>query len=362
MKKLLITAAIAGSLGLQSCKDNFDVAAPYKEIMMAYGILNAADTAHYIRIEKAFLDNEKSAIDMSQVADSSYFRNLTVVLKEYTSTNVLRRTLPMYRVDMKLEGYPKDSAGSQGFFTDPHYAYKLKTSSNPDSVLNPYYKYRLVATNAENGHVDSSEYFLVVNPAKDNNPNSFYISAFSNAGYTLSFAKTALKAAYSLSGRTPKNGRMIEGYIRFHVLEKDNNTGKKKYYTSDFKFGTAVKNSAELFTLETPNSSFYGFLYDMVGPAQQGVVRYLDSCDIYLYAGANELYSYSQLATIQSGSLIGDQIKPFYSNMKGDNTYGIVTSRALNFRKNVPIDLVTIDSIKLNPITKSLNIVGLSDE
>ena len=104
MKKLFIPALLAASLGMQSCKDDFQVASPYKEIMMAYGMINATDTAHYIRIEKAFLDNNKSAIDMSQIADSSYFKNLTVVMKEYDGTNnALRRVIPMYRVDMRLE-------------------------------------------------------------------------------------------------------------------------------------------------------------------------------------------------------------------------------------------------------------------
>lgn len=361
MKKLLIPVLLAAALGMQSCKDDFDVAAPYKEIMMAYGILNADDTAHYIRIEKAFLDNTKSAIDMSQVADSSYFKNLTVVMKEFEN-DVLRRTMPMYRVDMRLEGYPKDAAGSQGFFTDPHYAYKLKTGTAADSILNPYRKYRLIVTNKDNGRVDSSDIVYTVNNNKEKNANSFYIAAFNNAVMTLNFAKTTLKSSFTLTGTTPRNGRMIEGILRFHIVEKDNATGQKKRISSDFVFGQDVKNGTEQFKMEVLNASFYGFLYDALGPAPANVVRYLDSCDFYIYCGGNELYNYKQLAALQNGSLIGDQIKPFYSNMRGDNAYGIVTSRALNVRKNVGIDQNTIDSIRLNPITKSLNIVGLSDE
>jgi len=361
MKKSLIPVLLAVSFGMQSCKDDFEVAAPYKEITMAYGILNAEDTAHYIRIEKAFLDNNKSAIDMSQVADSSYFKNLTVVMKEYEG-DVVRRIIPMYRVDMRLEGYPKDAAGSQGFFTDPHYAYKLKTTSSPDSVLNPFRKYRLIITNTDAGRTDSSEVFKVVNTNKDRNPNSFYINSFTNAGFTLNFAKTALKSSFTLTGTTPTNGYMVEGILRFNYIERDNVTGLKTRKYADFTFGSDVKNPTEQFKMEVLNSTFYGFLYDAMGEAPANVVRYLDSCDFFIYCGGSELYNYKQLAAIQGGSLLGDQIKPMYSNMKGDNTYGVITSRALNIRKNVAIDQITIDSIKLNPITKSLNIVGLSDE
>jgi hypothetical protein len=47
-----------------------------------------------------------------------------------------------------------------------------------------------------------------------------------------------------------------------------------------------------------------------------------------------------------------------YSNMDGSDAYGIIASRALAFYRNAAIDEITLDSIKLNPITRPLNIVG----
>src|ERR1044071_7961899 len=80
-----LTALIA----LTGCEKDFEVAAPYKDIMLVYGIIDPLDSAHYIRIQKAFLDENKSAIEMSKIPDSSYFSNLAVKIQEYTGTDKL---------------------------------------------------------------------------------------------------------------------------------------------------------------------------------------------------------------------------------------------------------------------------------
>ncbi|MCC7244082.1 MAG: hypothetical protein IT269_00265, partial [Saprospiraceae bacterium] len=59
MQKLLFLPLLA--LLVASCSNDFDVAAPWKEIPVVYGLLSPQDTAHYIRIEKAFLDASEGA-------------------------------------------------------------------------------------------------------------------------------------------------------------------------------------------------------------------------------------------------------------------------------------------------------------
>lgn len=361
MKKYIYILLVL--VGITSCKDDFEVAAPYKDIIVAYGMLNTADTAHYIRVQKAFLDNNKSAIDMALIADSNYFKDLTVYMQEYNNdNNAIRRKLDMTLVDMAKEGYPKDAAGSQGFFQNPSYAYKLSKqkllSTFPADTLNPYYRYKLFIKNNTTGTLDSSHYFMLVNGARSKNAQNFYIEEFNKANLTLSFSKTQFQSSYSLFGTTPRNAKMIEGIVRFHIEELDNATGKRTRKSADFTFAKDTKNGADPFTLKTLNSSFYGFMYDAFGPAPANTQRFLDSCDIFVYAGSNELYNYFTIAQVQNSSLIGDQIKPMYSNMDGSDAYGIIASRALAFYRNAAIDEITLDSIKLNPITRPLNIVG----
>jgi hypothetical protein len=363
MKKILLPLVTAG-LFLGACNEDFDVAAPYKDITVAYGILNRDDTAHYIRVEKAFLDENKSAIEMAQIADSSYYKNIEVVMKEYKNDDpanqIVNRTFDMYRVDMALEGYPKDAAGSQGFFTNPHYAYKLKLPAG-DS-LNAFLKYRVVVKNNNTGRTDSSDVFYVVNSNKNNDPNSFYIRDFTNANYQLSFSKTTNNAAYELSGRVPRNGKLLESIIRFHIVEKNAATGEKKRLSADYTYANAAVTSAGQFKVSVPTTALYSFIASSFGPAGANVQRYVDSCDLFVYVSSNEIYNYQQVQIAQGSGLLGDQIKPNYTNMRGENVLGLIGSRALRTYRNVPIETVTIDSLKVNPVTLSMNIQGRSDE
>ena len=47
---------------LNSCSEDFQLTEPYKDIPVIYGLLNRADTAHYIRIHKTLV-NKKIASD-----------------------------------------------------------------------------------------------------------------------------------------------------------------------------------------------------------------------------------------------------------------------------------------------------------
>ena len=82
----------------------------------------------------------------------------------------------------------------------------------------------------------------------------------------------------------------------------------------------------------------------------------MDSCEIFVYAGSNDLYTYQVISEAQGG-LTANDIKPNYTNIKGSNVLGLFTSRTFVSQK-FQIDSVTIDSMMLNPITSELNIRG----
>ena len=71
MKKLLLLLPFG--LLLSACSNDFEVTAPWKDIPVVYAILSPQDTAHYIRIEKAFIDPDKSALEIARIPDSLYY-------------------------------------------------------------------------------------------------------------------------------------------------------------------------------------------------------------------------------------------------------------------------------------------------
>src|SRR5262249_40207264 len=139
MKKLLLPCIALVSLFLiTSCSEKFKVAAPYKNITVIYGYLDRADTAHYIRIQKAFLDEDKSALTMAQTPDSSFYANLDVSIARVTYSGIKHDVIHLNRVDLGSEGYPKPIGA---FFNTPNYAYKFK------DLLDQQYIYRLIVHN-----------------------------------------------------------------------------------------------------------------------------------------------------------------------------------------------------------------------
>jgi hypothetical protein len=358
MKKLFIPLAMAAAVAMTGCSEDFEVTAPYKDVTVVYGILDPLDTAHYIRIQKAFLDENKSAIDMSKVSDSSYYQKLTVILKEYADDKgkTVSKFITLKQVDMAAEGYPKDAPlNEQGFFQSPHKAYKF---TNSDLILEPYKSYRLVINNDITGNVDSSELISIVNPDSSKAQNRFYISSFTKSGYTIDFAKTTLNnPTYTLLGNVPLNGRFLEGVIRFHYVDKNIATGSLTPKHVDYKFDRD-DNITTQFKLEVQNKSIFAYLADAIGTAPTNVERYLDSCDLYVYAGDNYMYTYEQVNLAQSGGIAADQIKPYYTNIRGANTLGLLASRTFRFYENAGISQPTIDSLKENAVTRGLNIKG----
>ncbi|MBS1773521.1 MAG: hypothetical protein JST82_11735 [Bacteroidetes bacterium] len=359
MKKIITILSAGALLALGSCKDDFEVAAPYKPITVAYGVLNMADTAHYFRIEKAFLDESKSAIVMAQNPDSSRLINTDVFLRKCTDNGTILQNYVLTEVDLNKEGYPKQQGGSQGFYTTPSYAYKLKLAFG--DTLSAYFKYRLVINNKNTGEKDSSEYVTIVNAASEKNPSNFYIPNFANSNYVIDFSATVFDAKFKLNGYRPRNGRMMEGMMRFHIVEKNAGTGARKDLYADYTYATDELTNPT-FELTTLNSSFYAFLNNAFGAPPANTIRTIDSCDMYVYAGSQELYDYKLVTQAQVGGLLGDQIQPIFTNMKGNNVLGLIGSRASRFYKNVALSNSTIDSIKANPITKSLNISGRSED
>lgn len=339
---------------LASCSEDFEVAAPYKNVTVVYGLLDIGDTAHYVRIQKAFLDENKSALDMATSADSSFYNNITVHLKELTDTGKNGKLLfdeVMPRVDLSSEGYPKQPGA---FFTVPNYAYKSTRK------LTAGLTYRLVVTNNATGQVDSAQTFAINNVIAPP-PSGFNVPAITRL-YNISFPLIIPNATYDLTVQVPVYSWTYEGIIRFHWQELGN--GLDRVDSADDHFATQQRDPADpnrsSTILSTPEQSFYYFLQGAMKPAAANVSRYMDSCDIIVWAASKEYADYQKITGAQGG-LTADQIKPLYTNIKSNRegaALGLFTSRAHLQYRNVPIETQTIDTLMRNTITASLNIRG----
>lgn len=353
MKNRLLLLGGLVILLFASCSEDFNVAAPYKHITFVYGLLSTGDTAHYIRIEKAFLDESHSAIDMAKIADSSYYdtNQIKVYLKEVSPSGTVLQTMQMPRVNLVDEGYVKDSGV---FFTSPYYAYKSKWTLNEDNT------YRLVIVNNTNNTVDSGETDVITNNSTVvPGFKTFYVNGFNDPTQTLTLTYSNPTTELTFTVHVPEHAAYMEGVLRFHFVNKNTVTNVQTDDSVDLSFPSQVVSQGTP-KLKIPISSIYTFLAAAIGPPPAGVERYMDSCDVFVNLAGPDYLSYLTYAN-SLGGITGEQIKPIFTNIRGQDVYGLLNTRAQRVRYNLGLNQNSIDSLRSSAITGMLNIKGRSD-
>jgi hypothetical protein len=352
VKRLLLLLPLVGLLS--SCSEDFEVAAPYEHITVVYGLMDMRDTAHYIRIQKAFLDEHKSAIDMAKEEDSSYYDPaiLSVHLKDFEG-GALQFDETLGRVDLNTENFPKDS----GFFYGPRNAHNWAYKSTRPLI--PGHIYRLVVHNLATGQVDSAETPII--DYTRSVPNGLIAQELDPFFFnTISFPALLANHTYAINiVQAPANAQLYEGVVRFHYVDK-NASGGERRDSADFHFGTTT-SAARAVVLSVPQRSFYYFLKERLGPAPANIQRLMDSVTLQVWAGSADMAVYQRINGAQGG-ITADQIKPLFTNIKSNNrgsrAIGLFTTRTHAERRNIGIDQLTLDSLIRSPITAELNITG----
>jgi hypothetical protein len=360
MKKLILLFTTITSLFLlPGCSEKFDVAAPYKNITIIYGFLDMADTAHYIRIQKAFLDQEKSALSMAQEADSNFYASLNVSIARVTFSGVKHDVIPLQRVDLNAEGYPKQSGA---FFNSPNYAYKFK------DLLDPQYIYRIIVSNPVTGEVDSAEAPII----DDLHSSVFNIDVIDDVDLnrggldfesTLSFKNFEFVAAYAPPSNFSFQGQgspvsIAQSVFRFYWTDSNMLSGAKTNHFGDFFAGNKTIGGNQ-FNYKILNNELYAGIRNALGPAPANTARLLGRVELFVYLGTPDYSNYEQTSLIKGTGLTGNDIQPVYTNIKGANVLGLFTSRGVRSGL-ITITGNTIDSLIVSPLLQQANIKGPS--
>ncbi|MCO6499807.1 MAG: DUF4249 family protein [Vicingus serpentipes] len=100
MKKIYFHLFMFPLLAFFSCSTEIDVNAPYEDITVVYGLINPADSVHYIKVNKAF-SGTSSALDLA--ANSANFNYsagvLEVTVEEHNSNGLVKSYLLTRTVD-----------------------------------------------------------------------------------------------------------------------------------------------------------------------------------------------------------------------------------------------------------------------
>lgn len=339
MKKLLFLLPVL-MLVMAACSNEFDVAAPWKEIPVAYAILSPRDTAHYVRVEKAFLDPETDALQIAQIADSLYYPEnaITVYLQQVDGGQLFQ----LHRVDGALEGYPR----KDGIFAkQPNWLYKISAS---ELTLVPGKKYRLVIKRTD-GQPDIT--------AETTIPNDF---RFVNPNQDLSppFIAFTLPNTTNVEWRCDVNSALFQ--IVFDIQYREENANgsliRRDTLVWDAPFALELNNlggSANFRGVgQISPTDLYRFLKANIDSVATPPFRYFEDISVTLVGGGKEIKDFQTVSAANLG-ITGAEVLPSYTNLS--EGYGVFTSKNTLKLNGVKFTNPTVDSISNHALTRHLN-------
>lgn len=333
-KKCLVLCSFLLFL-FSSCSTDFDIASDWKEITVIYGLLNAGDTAQYVRVNKAFLSENTSALEIAPIADSLYHNPpAQVQLKRIDASNNVLQTLTMQRVNAAAEGIVKDNGL---FATSPYYLYKTNAPLNPD------FKYRIEVTTPEN-KVITAETDVIANFDAIRPDPEFDISLLSE-NYTFRWSPSDEVGIYDM-----------DMYVRFDEqriapsgsIVTEPRTIKWNVF-SNLNRETSIETGKVNYDLNI--DAFFAFLNQNLSDVDSVEYRYFKGFDFFIHAGSNELKTYNDVSFAQFG-VTASQILLEYTNINGG--LGLFASRYSKQILNVKLSNQSLDLLACDPRTKAL--------
>lgn len=324
-------------LTFAACNDKPDLTADYKDISIAYGVLNPDEEIHYFKIYKGFIT------DGNALVEAGNWENV------YYPVDSIEVRLEEYRNGTRIHGEILDTTTAKpkddGFFPSPK---QLLYYS--DMKLNPESTYRLVIRHVNTGEEVYAETPLVSNFTIRSPVNSWNMNL--EKTFPIRFYEAENAAAYDL-------------YLTFYYVEVNQKTGAVEHKSLTRHLNSsplrAIPGGSENSYQNYVPSTIYTFLEQNITP-DPDVVRYIDAVDNQPYKclrlqvwAVNDVYMNYLDAATPNQSIVQD--RQVYTNFVSDNhnAYGILASRISTQRDLMMSSLEhNEDSLVLGSHTRNL--------
>ena len=356
MKKNISIVSLTAILffAFAACKNDFNIAANWKEIPIVYGLIDPNANVQYVKVYKAFLDQQKSALQMASNPDSIYYPNgylKDVKLMGYDVNGILKQTFTLTLVDGDTVNLPME-AGT--FASHPNLFYRLKSTGI--NKLNEVYKYKLEITKA-NGSILAAATTDVVGKSSCTQQNGTSGLSFIQTGKY----NPKLKLTYNSEG---VNSAATDFVMRIFYSEENVTTSHIDTFSVDWFYQTNVavqdynnKNFAPVdFSIDA--AGFYQYLAYKLNnstPLASNLKRSFVGISLITYAVNQTLVKYENVQKAQSGVTSGT-VEPEYTNII--NGLGLFASRSTTIHNYgnsyYTLNQQSLDSLKKGMYTSNL--------
>ena len=329
MKYTLITCCL---LFLFSCSNEFELNAPAKEIPIVYGLLSRSDEVHYIRVEKAFIEENTSALELAQDPNALYFEDVQVELvRENSGTAFL-----LDRVDASQLGLERETGI---FATTPNILYKIEAN---ELNLQEEEIYRLNIRRAADDLLTTA-ITPIVGDVRLNRPIP---------GDQKPPLRVIVDDELTIVWAADETAKLFDVTMRINYEEFNPNEPNSVVQKSlEWALAKSVESIDGPNRVEPEGIEFYQFLNGNIA-VDPNLQRVLKTIDIRIDAGGAELFNYINVGQANTG-ITSAQVIPNYTNLSSG--LGIFASRNTLLETGFVLDAQTKQELRNNDLTKDLN-------
>lgn len=337
MKKFTVFSLIAITVGLFSCNNEVDLTGEYEDTPIVYCLLNPSDSAHYIRIQKAFLVNG-DVLQTAQIPDSLVYQpeDLQVQVQAIDPSTKQPPSIVNPLHNPIVFQYQPGAVTDTGTFAPGGVMIYKSTVA-----LSDLYEYHLQITNTKlNKQITAKTKLVKSLTFKSPPPN--------NPNYSVNFNPTSGNG-FTLRWLAATDGYIYQPEIVFHWNEVNLQTNASTPDSLVWRLVPREGTNSEFeYTLE--QNSFFRFVGENV-PVKSGIKRVIGLITFRFYVGTEELATYVNVNKPSIGLI---QEKPVYTNIEGGGL-GIFTGRSTFQKANVPLNEANKDTLIFGQYTEALN-------
>jgi hypothetical protein len=310
-------------LAFSSCENTVDINADWKETIVVYGLLDPNDSVQYIKVNKAFLNQNTSAYTVAQISDSLYLDSTEVSLRQVNTGRVIN----LIRTN-KVKKQP-------GIFaSDVNYLWQTTEKINGNDLYEVTVK-NPISKQAVTSHTNTDSPSLIRAPFFNNK------SLFSLAPEYITFRATpgANVKAYDV---------VLEvTYDEFDVVD----TTIKLTKTAFWKVMTNYQVDQGDLIRQVEKEAFFQFMANTLTSGPNLKHRFV-SFGVTYYSGSQNLIDYMSVNVPAIGIV---QKQAEYSNIEGG--LGLFASRCVQSIRGIKFEPSSLSFIQVHPLTKKLNFV-----
>lgn len=317
-----------------ACETDIEVIAPDKDMTIIYGVLEAKNSRHYVRINRSFV-GEESAADLAKINGVNEYteEELSAYIEEYDANGNFatgkRWTLEPITIYNKEEGDFNNDSNKVYYFDanlDAELQYKIVCDINLDGEQKQVWAITdLLGNKAADGSIEE----VTLNKPRLKGSNSSNQGSDRTNDEVVFVNNADFASGFEVTWANVSGGHMYTAYIRLYYRDYDLNTGD--VYKDSVTLGIGTKNfegaqgSISFNNINT--QEFFSTLAlqvdDLDTTTNTNIRRIVsDTLQFFLEVANEELSTYIEISQPTSNVV---QERPTYTNV--NNGIGIFASR-----------------------------------